>query len=700
MNIISSIRKWRQPKQSIYQQIAKTCLYLLAFFLPLLAVPLAQDYLEISKTVLLYFLITIASLACLLHIVVSKELKVEKNKFNLFVLIFLLTYILATAFSLNWRISLIGLAGYYSDSLVTIIFLIALFLVVRNTFSSKKDFLNLFYSLLASGLLIAIFSIFQFGGLYLFSQEITQQAGFNLLANSVSVFTLFLGLIIPLILFLLLINKKLSIRIPLLVLGVIALLLLMVFDVQVGWFSLVVGLFIFLVLISWHSKQIATVWVITPTILIIVAILFIFISFDSLFGLSVESDVVFGQSNSWQVTGQVLKSRFLTGSGPNTFHYDLNLYRPLSFNNHPFWSLSFVKANSQWSQAVTTLGLLNIISLLIIAWFWLKNGFKKVFSQKLSDDWYIDAMILTVWLTLFVSGFIYSYNIVLNFIFWLFLGLGAVRFFSSQKETVSLAKNQIKNLLMSVGFGVWAVIAITVLVFAGRFYGAEYYSNQAQESVTNFSDIKEVENYFIKATNLNPLSAENRFNLAESYLVEAGLMVNQGNVEVDQQIKNAAALVNQAVKLEQESVPSLLRKAIIYRDFRQFVTDTEDIVFSNLTWSKEKSPNDPIIFFESGRSYLLYVQDIIDDEEQSTTAQDYLQKAETDLDQSLKLRVDLIEARMLLVQVYDWQGQLAEDENKEFIRVKMITELETILLYDPTNQSVIDFLAEIKKETS
>ncbi|MFH1598504.1 MAG: hypothetical protein ABIB97_05585 [Patescibacteria group bacterium] len=697
MKLLAKLKFWKEA-ESIYEKIIKTSVYFSVFLLPVFLLPFSQDLIEISKTILLYFFVSVASGTYLLQMVVEKRYKTTKNKINILVLSFLLLYIISTIFSLNWRVSLFGLLGYYDATLITTIFLVAFYFVIINTNWRRQDILKIFYSLFASAGLVIIFSTLQLFDVHLFSQIATQSRSFNLVANSVSVFAVFLALIIPIALGFIMFLKKTP-RILLSCLALASFVLLILFDSYVGWFALVVGLFLFLIFIAWQSRELASGWVILPTFLIIISILMIFLSVNNYTNLDLENDIVLGQGNSWKVTGSVLRSRFLSGSGPQTFHYDLVTHRPDSFNAHPYWNLSFVKANSQWSQFLATTGIINFLVILTIAYLFLSKGLKRIISQKPSLDWIIDMAIVITFFSLLLLGFVYSYNIVMSFIFWLMLALGTVRFLVVARDDSSVVKKEKKDVISGISFALGIGFVIVVMVFSVRFYMAEYHVVKAQESISNLDDIKTVEDHFIKASRLNPFMSDNYFGLAESYLVDAGLNVQQGINDIDNLIILAAAAVNKGVELENDSARALRKKAAIYRDFRQYVTETEKIVFANYDQIKLISPNDPLVYYEAGQSYLVYALDFMELPEQQKTINQYLDLAEADLLKAVEIKKDFIEARFILAQVYDLMGQAASDEQRTILKEKIISELETILLYDPGNQTVLDYLAQIKTET-
>jgi len=700
MRIFSKIKGFFKSEDTIYDRIVKNCLYALVFLIPIFFLPLTHEYLEIAKTVLLYFLVTIASLVHLLKIITKKKITRLKSKLNILVLIFLIIYLISSIFSYNWRLSLFGLAGYYNDSLITILILLGfLYLIIQN-FSKSREILKIITLLLASSVLVIFYSILQLFKVDIFSIWQSTDSPFSLIANSISILSIWLGLTIPICLALILYYKETIWRSMLISLGLISFTLLFLIDSHMGWFVLVIGLFIFLIFISWHSRKLPTWWVIIPTVLIIVSILMIFVSVNVLSEIGISRDIVLGQNNSWQVIGETLKTRFLTGSGPNTVSTVLDTNRPVSFNSHPYWGLSFVKTSSQWSQLLLTTGPFSLLIILALAWFFVRHGFKKMISRKINQEWIIDIIIFTTWLTLFLAGFFYTYNLVLSFLFWLFLGLGLVRFGAIIRNEESLDKNHSKGLLFSAFFGVGLVVAAVVLVFTVRFYLAEQHIKQADSAIENLNDIEAVENNFIRAAELNPLMADYRFSLAESYLVEAGLKVQQGNNNINNLLLSAATSINKGVDLEESSARALIRKAGIYRDFRQYILDTADIVFSNFKEAQSASPNNPLFYFQSGQSYLVYAQDLISVEGDSQLINQYLEQAETDLEKSLELKNDLLESYWLLAQLYDLQKSSAPAESHDVYRQKAIDQLEIILLYDPNNQAVLEYYSQLNNETS
>lgn len=699
MKIISKIKRFFGSEDTVYDKIVKNCLYALVFLLPIFFLPLTHEYLEIAKTVLLYFLIAIAGLTHLLKVVVIKKVAGIKSKISTLILIFLFVYLISSIFSYNWRLSLFGLPGYYNDSLITILILMTFFYLVIQYFSKSREILKIITLLLASSVLVIFYSVLQIFRIDIFSIWSATNSPFSLIANSISILSIWLGLTIPICLALILYYKETIWRSLLIALGIISFTLLFLVDSHMGWFVLVVGLFIFLIFISWHSKKLPTWWVIIPTVLIVVSILMIFVSVNVLSEIGVSRDVVLGQNNSWQVVGDTLKTRFLVGSGPNTVQSALDTNRPISFNNHFYWGLSFVKTSSQWSQLLLTTGLFSLLIIFALTWFFVRYGFKKLISQKIGPEWIIDIIIFTTWLTLFLSGFFYTYNLVLYFLFWLFLGLGFVRFGVITRTEEPLDKKRSKSLLFPAFFGISLVLAALVLVFTVRFYLAEQYIKQADSAIENLNDIEAVINSFDKATKLNPLMSDYRFSLAESYLVEAGLKVQQGNNDINDLLIAAASSMNKGVDLEENSARALIRKAGIYRDFRQYILDTANVVFSNYDQAQSASPDNPLFYFESGQSYLIYAQDLINLEDDSQLISQYLEQAEIDLKKSLELKNDLLESHWLLAQLYDMQKSSAPEESQDVYRQKAIDQLETILLYDPNNQAVLEYYSQLNNET-
>jgi len=690
---------WKKPKP-VFTQISRFSLYGLIFLLPIFVLPFTQDYLEISKTILLYFALAVSSLAYLLHVLQEQKNQIGFDKISWFIVALVAWSAVSVIFSWNWRLSLVGLAGYYNDSLVTIIFLAALFFLAKEILKDKKQIRQATFLLLIAAGLVMIFSCLQLLGAHIFPQAIAQTKYFNLIGNSVTPFSLFLALAVLGSLSLLISEKGKPAIIFLISLISLSILLLILFDNQVGWFALVVGLFIWLLALAGQTKKISSGWIILPTALIVLSVVFIFVDVNSWTGLNLNNDIVLGQANSWKVAGSTLKSRWLSGSGQNTFHYSLQRFRPDSFNNHPFWSASFIKANSQWAQYLSTLGLPSFLLILFIAALFIIRGIRKIRKSRFSPDWALAVFIFSSWLVIFLSGFLTSYNLLISFLFWLFLALGFSLFPSRQKSVSTIVKKTKGKFAQASFFSFWLVFVVVVLVMAVRIYTSETAVASGRQAVKDLAEITEVKDDFQQAVKFNPFWPDNHFSLAEVYLVETGLNLEEGLTNNTEILKKSAGAINQAVSIAQQSSRAWRRKAALYLDFRNYVQDTEDVVFASWQKAKEYSQRNPLLYYESGQSYLVYAQNYLNDDNSQEQARNYLDKAEAEFFQAIDLKNDFVEAHYLLSQVYELQKNLVSESEQAILLGKIVDQLETILFYDPENQEIIDYLAELKKEAS
>src|SRR3989344_4719564 len=112
------IRRAAGESETIYDRIISTCLYLIVLLVPLYFLPITSDYLEINKAFLFYLLVLVASVAWLTKMIVNKQVNFRRTFLDLPLALFIIIYVLATIFSRNRYMSLVGDASYMSDSLI------------------------------------------------------------------------------------------------------------------------------------------------------------------------------------------------------------------------------------------------------------------------------------------------------------------------------------------------------------------------------------------------------------------------------------------------------------------------------------------------------------------------------------------------------------------------------------------------------
>lgn len=393
-------------KENLLQIINKAALsiiLLLAFLQPLLFLDIFTDVFELPKTLLLY-----SSIALLLLLLALRWLltgvKMRYDRF-LFVLILLAA---AAAFSSYFGSSRLVSALYGLPPLVS---LVLLYFLALQFFAAQADEANqpnqayqansglisnqalLLYSLLASGLVLALWRLASFAQVYLPLTgplgDLLRARAFTPAGSGISL-TLYLSMLFPLALGLILerrggAEKPLDVRpegsnyvdpsglISLFsVLYLLAAGLALIFTGP-AWAVFVLiplGLQLFFtprgLLRSARNKLL----VVTTLLLVVTALFHLPLNLNNQllkYTADFPRDLQPGLRTSWIVAVNTVRDYPLFGTGLGTFASDFARFRPLDYNLSPTWFIRFGSSSNYVFQLLTTLGLLGLGLYLVFA---------------------------------------------------------------------------------------------------------------------------------------------------------------------------------------------------------------------------------------------------------------------------------------------------------------------------------------------
>ena len=161
--------------QNTLNSIVKYSIYVLVFLLPLFWLPFSFEVIEYSKQYLLFFLVSLSFFAWLAkQVVYDKEIKFRKSPIDYFVLGFLLISILSVIFSVDKNSSIFGFYGRFSDGLIGLLSLGALYFLITNNVTALETkeklqitiskLLNLFFYSVGAVVFISYLSVFGIWG--------------------------------------------------------------------------------------------------------------------------------------------------------------------------------------------------------------------------------------------------------------------------------------------------------------------------------------------------------------------------------------------------------------------------------------------------------------------------------------------------------------------------------------------------------
>jgi tetratricopeptide (TPR) repeat protein len=600
---------------TIYQKVARICLYLSVFLIPIFFLPVLSEYIELSKTLLFYLLTLVAAVFWLLDLALKKEKKAWLSPLGLPVLIFGILFLIAAIFSYSLDYSLLGLPSYYHHSLLSVVLFIIFFFVVVNNIINTAQIKKIIGFFLASSGVAVIFGYLQLFKAYILPWAGTKTVNFNLVSNSLNGFSIYLALVFLISFIFLIITREKRIKILLTVYTVIVLAFILLLDIQAGLSALILGGAFLLFFLTIKARDISPKWTVLIALVLALAVIFSFVDVGKWHDFGLQKDVVLDQGTSLKITKENIAKNFLFGSGPGTFYYDLARFRPVSFNDTPYWNLSFIKASSEWGQVLNTLGVLGFAGFAGLFIYFLINLLRDYYRKKLNGpEGYFFLLFISGTALIFFSGIFAAYSFVLMFCLILCLSLGTVLLRKPKTKDKPATTGQI-NVFSSLGLSLVIIFAIVTLYFSGRMFLADYYYNKATELVSKNADLAQVEDNLKKSVDLFGRNANYNFSLAQNFLVRAQLASQESQPDstlIQTQVSQAVLYGQKGLDLAKKDPAAYLAMAGIYQNLSLISQeDISQLVVNNYQKAIELDANNPQIYYEMGNYYATAGQSLL-----------------------------------------------------------------------------------------
>lgn len=677
------------PRMLFYwKEVSRWALILFAaltpiFFLPFTALPVA-----VHKEVLVFGLILVVFFAMLGRILLEGRIRYPGHLLTLALLVLVLVWGASTFFSASQIGSLMG-AWATPDSFFAVFLFAVLTLSIVTTFD-KRDIVLSLLVFLASLSVLGVFELLQLMKIFILPYDFTKIATFNPIGsvNDLGVILAF-GLIIASGLMATPDMSKLLKRF----LGlsvVIFILILAVIDFWAIWVGLALAMIFMISFLSiglqsdrsnkanvtdrTYGEGLQLVyfqkaWL--PSIILLVSIFLLFIPspLGKFIQTPVEVSPNFGATLG--IANQNLKeSNYFLGSGPNTFGYIFNLYKPTDINRTIFWSTVFNTGASAMATWVGTVGILGILSLLFLIFAFVWTGIKGTAIRNASRGiMNVASQSIFVGVSfLFIMWFLYVVNFTtMALTFWgMGLFLAASLFFIMETDVGSSVSNTSnrsvfreykifnsppKTFLFSLLIVGLMVGAVSGVYFETNRYIAEVYfgkaikasaQNNSEETIGNISKAIDLwkydERYFQGLAQavffqLNPL-------LARKDLSQEALRDQFQNITT-----NSIAAAKVAQELDPKNPTNAVLIGSIYENLIPFIADAANFALSSYSTAVSVDPKNP--------SHHLALARV------SVSLKD-LNKAAAHLEEAIKLKNDYAPAIFLLVQVYDGQGKIPD----------------------------------------
>lgn len=252
---------------------------------------------------------------------------------------------------------------------------------------------------------------------------------------------------------------------------------------------------------------------------------------------------------SWNVAISTMRDFPIAGTGPSTFYLNYPRYKPLEMNQTENWDLRFEKPYNEFLLVISSLGLMGILCVGYFLVTTIKTAFSGLFlsqAEKTEESKMLSALTILVIISL---GFTHA-TVPLAFALTLFLGLlGSLETKSPLEFKAQDTNEKFWTIVLPL-----PLITLALLGFASIYsiYPAEYYMQKAIKLLN--SNAQESYNYQLKAISLNP-HRSNYYNVfAQTNLMIAKSLLNQGNSTAE----NSETVKKETVTIAQKLIPIAL----------------------------------------------------------------------------------------------------------------------------------------------
>lgn len=531
-------------RNSIYKFVTdsiRIILIIVAGATPLLFLDLTTEFYSLPKLIFLIFATILLLGLWTLSWVVRGKIVIVRTPLDFPLLLLLITIIASMWFSSSRFSSIFGVFPETHGSAISWAVYIILYFVAVSNLKKLGQVKLLVYVLLFSAAVVSAVSILSFFGIFL-PFKMSQGVNFTPTGATFSTTALLLMLLPLSLLSIVKKNKYLP--------QIIAAVLSVLFGIAVVLISptlysvLLFGLLMFVPIISRKglSGRGLTLYLIT-VILCLTTLVLVNVKFGGNFlqesKAGFPQEVQLPMDITWKISISAFRDAPFVGTGPATFLYNFNNYKPAEFNRLDFWNFSFGSGYNEYLQALGVWGAFGLLSLIVLSVVALSSAGKQLFSSKTSKtDNKGDARLMLSGLSMstVLAVFLFMlHSTTLVSIVTTFLLIAS--FMAAQKQirekasefavgvSIASSKKRQIDILPVLVFVLFLVAAVPVSARTYDAAFADYYHRLAL--VQADSDGTKTYEYLQRAESLNPYIDLYRVDMAQTNFALANALAEQ-----------------------------------------------------------------------------------------------------------------------------------------------------------------------------
>jgi cytochrome c-type biogenesis protein CcmH/NrfG len=388
-----------------------------------------------------------------------------------------------------------------------------------------------------------------------------------------------------------------------------------------------------------------------PLIIIIVSLFFVLVNQQLPSLLKIPIEIRPDLSSTAVVLKNTLTGKqIFWGSGPATFSFDFDRFRPLDLNQSAFWYFKFSQGFSFLGTLIITLGLLGILAFLFILFILARR------ILKILKDGNEELLIVAAGLSfLLIILFVYPASYVQ--LLYLFLGIGILAISANRSYQIDFDSGKkwrkAKDLVILSGAALLLVFVLSGIYSLGQKYmAAIYYAKGLAGSSTAQSF-----EYLNKAVQLDPLADNYWRVLSQVLLVKADELIRTDQTQGSNNIAGAVSSARRATELNPQNSLNWSNLGNLYENIIP-IKGADVLAEQNYNQAITLNPNNPQGFVDLAR--VLMISKKIDE-------------AKSNLEQSINLKADYLPAHYLLGILYQ-QNEQTDQAQGEFETVLALNE--------------------------
>lgn len=668
--------------------IVRFSIYITVFLLPLFFLPSVPSILEMNKQMFLVAVVGIGFLAWVGKMAWKNEIRIRKNFILVPIITLLVVFGISSVFSVYPEQSFWGYFGGEGKSFITLLFLVALFILIFSNIRSKRGAINLILVFLLSGFLAGLFGVLQIWGKFLLPLEIAKNPFFNTV-GSVYIFGIYMAAMLLMSLALFLDDISRVLKVILAALSFFFFFALMVINFKIIWISLLIAIALILGAAIIRSGTRQSQARILPMIFLVLALLMV-LRKQPIIKKELPVEVLLNYKTSAKIALNSWKRDSLLGKGPAMYSLVYEKNRPDNLGD--FWLVNFNDGTSYFLTLMATTGILGTFSFLFLVGTGLVVLFRGI-AKSASRTNNGDFMVIgtgTVWLFLTIILFAYLGNITTLALWWvvfaLFLSFNTFEPNYENREFLASSQSPRSSLTLSFVFVLVIIGFITAIYLQSQKYIAAAYFNKALMSDSSGEDIEKVADYLKKAVEIDPNRDVYYRNLSTAFFALANQRVAEKGEDfstddstyVSTMIRSALQSADRAVTLNPNDPQNYAVLAGVYEGVLATMDQADQRAIENYQKAIEFDPNNPSIYLKIASIYIT----LSDIELAKNNAQSQQQNqqvanelpeeskknlslAKENLNKALQIKGDYADANLLLASIYEREGDLDKAIEKE-----------------------------------